>query len=210
MGLADVGPAFKQKLDDAIAALKSAQEAYQRALAGITDAKATDKKASEVLAEKLAALKDAEAKLQNAGEALTKATEQAKSSKEAYDKLVQIKNEIDNATKPDEGEDNTTKPDEGEDNAAKPDEGEDDATKPDEKDNTIKSDEGNTTQGIIKSSDASDRNSGKSKGSVKLTKDAKELGKTGASTVWATIVGSVMALLGMGGVAVASKRRENN
>lgn len=258
-GLAEIDPALKQKLDDATAALKSAQGAYQKALVGITDAKATDKKASEVLAEKLAALKDAKAKLQRAEEALTKATEQAKGSKEAYDKLVQIKNELDNATKTDARDDidsGYTLPSGEEDNgnAARPNEKDDidpghtlpsneedtnkdtdNATKPDVKDNidsghtlpsdeedTTKTDEGKTdkgdatTRGITKSSDDNGSASGKLKGSVKLTKGAEdseateELGKTGASTVWATIVGSVMALLGIGGVAVASKRRENN
>lgn len=50
-----------------------------------------------------------------------------------------------------------------------------------------------------------------SKKSVKKdTKANKELGKTGVSTTLAAIVSSVMALLGIGGVTVASKRREND
>lgn len=50
-----------------------------------------------------------------------------------------------------------------------------------------------------------------SKKSVKKdTKANKELGKTGVSTTLAAIVSSVMALLGIGGATVASKRREND
>lgn len=48
------------------------------------------------------------------------------------------------------------------------------------------------------------------KSGKKAVKANKELGKTGVSTTLAAIVSSVMALLGIGGVTVATKRREND
>ena len=225
--LAGLDPALKQNLDDAINALKAAQEAYQKAQQGITDAEATDKKAAEVLEEKLAALKDAEANLQKAEDALTKATKQAKGSKAAYNKLVQIKDEIDKANKgKDEG-----KP--GEPGEGKPGEGKpadvkgnahDSATQgipqPSADKTPVKMTKGiqaaQESQGSHGSGKADAQKPGKTnakaskKSGKKAVKANKELGKTGVSTTLAAIVSSVMALLGIGGVTVASKRREND
>jgi hypothetical protein len=292
--LAGIDPAVKQNLDDAAKALKEAQDAYRKAQLGITDAQAAGDKASQALAEKMAALKDAEAQLQKAEDALTKATEQAEGSKEAYDKLVQLKEEFDKATgwkpstdepatdapstdkpstptqpseeKPSEEKPNTDKPstptqpseekpntdkqseekpstaepaqpseekpsaDEpsqpSEENPAQPtksDEGKADADKPG---NTGKDDSSATaTQGIKPSDDKGsakvtdnsktdtkvDSKAGETdtKADSKDTQNAKELGKTGVSAVWAAIVSSVMALLGIGGVTVAKHRRND-
>lgn len=172
-----------------------------------------------MLTEKLAALKDAEAKLQKAEEALTKATEQAKGSKAAYDKLIQIKDEIDKANKvKDEGKTPEGEPAEGNTNdhgsAAQG------IPQPTADKTPVKMTKGiqaaQGSQESKKSGKTDAQNPGKtnakaSKKSVnKDTKADKELGKTGVSTTLAAIVSSVMALLGIGGVTVASKRREND
>lgn len=217
--LAGVDPALKQNLNDAITALKAAQEAYQKAQQGITDAEATDKKATEVLEEKLAALKDAEANLQKAEDALTKATEQAEGSKSAYDKLIQIKDEIDKANKgKDEGKPTEGKPADVKGNAL------DSATQgipqPSADKTPVKmitgiqaAQESRESQESGKA-DAQKPGKANAKAYKKLGKKAvkanKELGKTGVSTTLAAIVSSVMALLGIGGATVATKRREND
>lgn len=153
----------------------------------------------------------------------TKATEQAKGSKSAYDKLIQIKDEIDKANKgKDEGKPSEGKPGEGKPDVAKPTDvkgnASDSATQgipqPSADKIPVK-----MTKGIQESQESGKADAQKpgkadaktsKKSGKKVVKANKELGKTGVSTTLATIVSSVMALLGIGGVTVASKRREND
>ena len=166
-----------------------------------------------MLEEKLAALKDAEANLQKAEDALTKAAEQAEGSKSAYDKLIQIKDEIDKANKgKDEGKPSEGKPADVKGNANAP------ATQgipqPSADKTPVKMITGIQAAQESGKADAQKPGKANAKAYKKLGKKAvkanKELGKTGVSTTLAAIVSSVMALLGIGGATVATKRREND
>ena len=183
--------------------------------------------ATEVLEEKLAALKDDEAQLQQAEDALTKSAKQEEGSKAVYDNLIQIKDEIEQANKgkdegkpgePGEGMPDATKPADIKGNAH--DSATQGITQPSADKTPVKMTKGIQAAQESQESQGSGKDDAQKPGKInaksskkpskKATKANKELGKTGVSTMLAAIISSVMALLGIGGVTVATKRREND